>query len=137
MAQLEQRNTNLEKEVQAYRNRREIEKRIELFDLILPFKEYLDSRVVYTKLKAERKKTYERVLQFKSAREPVEQFRRYARVILFWAHFSFYFSVLEQKKQKAEADRNKYKVLAREKFASLKAVRDDNQKLVRYILLPD
>lgn len=67
----EQRNAVLEKDVQAYLERKEIEQQIDFLDLLLPFKEYLLSREEYDRLKTLRETLHERALRLQRRNEPV------------------------------------------------------------------
>lgn len=72
---LEQRNASLEKEVAAYKNRRKIEREIELLEVILPCKEYLDARDEYNALKTRREDLHQKVLKLKERDKPVLEFK--------------------------------------------------------------
>lgn len=67
----EQRNAALEKDVQAYMERKEIEQQIDLLELLLPFKEYLDSRKEYERLRTLRETLHEKALRLQRRNEPV------------------------------------------------------------------
>ena len=72
---LERRNANLEKDVNAYMQRREIERRVELLELVLPVKEYMQAKAEYDRAKEERKKAHERVQELEAQNKPVVDFR--------------------------------------------------------------
>ena len=72
---LERRNANLEKDVNAYMQRREIERRVELLEVVLPVKEYLQAKAEYDKAKEERKKVHEKVQELEAQNKPVVDFR--------------------------------------------------------------
>ncbi|KAI5121182.1 hypothetical protein M0805_005983 [Coniferiporia weirii] len=110
---LEQRNATLEKEVQAYQQRREIEQKIELLELILPFKEYIDARAEYDRLKRSREELHERVTALKQRNQPVLDFKE----------------TLEKQHKKAEKERERCKASAKTRFESMKALWKDNNEL--------
>ena len=72
---LERRDANLEKDVNAYKQQREIERRVELLEVVLPVKEYLQAKAEYGKAKEERKKAHERVQGLEAQNKPVVDFR--------------------------------------------------------------
>lgn len=71
----EHRNAALERDVQAYLERKDIERQISLLELILPFKEYLESREEYNRLKEEREKMHQKVLALQERNKPVREFK--------------------------------------------------------------
>ena len=95
MQNLEVRNAALEKDVKLYLERRDIEKQagchprirvdglihtsiiqLELYDLILPFKEYVESKKEYEILKRERQRKHDQVLALQEKNKPFVDFKR-------------------------------------------------------------
>lgn len=101
METLEQRNATLEKEVSAYKNRRKIEKQIELFEVILPCKEYLESRKEYELLKERRQQLHERASELQKRSKPVLDFKEYV-LNRFSFPQSFLLNISGQKSDKEE-----------------------------------
>ena len=82
MENLQQRNANLEKEVTAYKNRRKIEREIELLEVILPCKEYLDARNEYDVLKTRRQEVHAKAQALKDRSKPVMDFKEFGFCLL-------------------------------------------------------
>ncbi|EJD01702.1 P-loop containing nucleoside triphosphate hydrolase protein [Fomitiporia mediterranea MF3/22] len=101
---LEQRNATLEREVSAYKNRRRIEREIELLELILPFKEYLNARNDYDTLKKRRAELHEKALNLKKRSQPVHDYK----------------GKLAKNKEKADAEREGCRTKAKKKFEAQK-----------------
>ncbi|KAL5529915.1 SMC5 [Sanghuangporus sanghuang] len=101
---LEQRNASLEKEVAAYKNRRKIEREIELLEVILPCKEYLDAREEYNALKIRREELHQKALELKERSKPVLDFKEQ----------------LSESKIAADREREKCKTAAKRKFDAMK-----------------
>ena len=59
----------------AYKQRREIERRVELLEVVLPVKEYLQAKAEYDKAKEKRKKAHERVQELEAQNKSVIDFR--------------------------------------------------------------
>ncbi|KAH9833821.1 uncharacterized protein C8Q71DRAFT_772688 [Rhodofomes roseus] len=68
---LEERNANLEREVRRYEERRQIERDIELLELILPFKEYTEAKALYQEAKESSKKALERFQKLQARNAPI------------------------------------------------------------------
>ena len=74
---MQDRNENLEREVQRFKERRQIEQQIELYLLILPFKEYMEAKEVYAAAKTKHRLLLENVKTLKAANAPVLDFKKY------------------------------------------------------------
>ncbi|KAL6307041.1 P-loop containing nucleoside triphosphate hydrolase protein [Sparassis latifolia] len=66
---MQERNANLERDVRRYEERRRIEREIDLLELILPFKQYMEAKDLYHLTKAAQRRLHDKVkaLQAKNA----------------------------------------------------------------------
>lgn len=79
---LQQRNKTSEREVQAYRARKEIEDQIKLLELLLPFKEYLDARIRYNALKLRREQLHAKCKALEQRNRPALEFQKCGMVLI-------------------------------------------------------
>ncbi|KAH9927340.1 P-loop containing nucleoside triphosphate hydrolase protein [Fomitopsis serialis] len=73
---LEERNANLERDVRRYEERQQIERDIELLELILPFKEYTEAKALYQETKEGNRKALERFQKLQARNAPILDRRR-------------------------------------------------------------
>ncbi|KAH9942592.1 P-loop containing nucleoside triphosphate hydrolase protein [Amylocystis lapponica] len=73
---MQERNEGLERDVQRVHERRQIERKIELLELILPFKEYMEAKVAYAAAKAKQRRLHEHVKALKAKNAPVLEFKQ-------------------------------------------------------------
>ncbi|RPD67470.1 P-loop containing nucleoside triphosphate hydrolase protein [Lentinus tigrinus ALCF2SS1-7] len=73
---MEDRNANLERDVRRYEERRALEKKIQLLELIVPFKEYYEARDVYRQLKPQRTEAVRNVRRLEARNKPFICLRR-------------------------------------------------------------
>lgn len=59
----------------AYRQRREIERRVELLEIALPVKEYYEAKKVYDELKAERNRLHAKKQALDEQNQPMKEFK--------------------------------------------------------------
>ncbi|CCM05532.1 uncharacterized protein FIBRA_07758 [Fibroporia radiculosa] len=100
---LQDRNATLEREVKKYEERRQIERDIELLELFLPFREYIEAKEVYTAAKEAQKKLLDRVKQLQARNAPIEERK----------------NALEKEMKEYEERRNLKKASTRKKFDSI------------------
>ncbi|KZP00289.1 P-loop containing nucleoside triphosphate hydrolase protein [Calocera viscosa TUFC12733] len=110
---LEQRNSVLERDVARFRERREIEKRIALLELQIPFAVYGREKAKYDELKEDRNAQSRVLTQLIQQNDPLSEFR----------------TDQEDEKHKVEANRKKVEEDSRRKYAALKKVHDESMKL--------
>ncbi|KZT60822.1 P-loop containing nucleoside triphosphate hydrolase protein [Calocera cornea HHB12733] len=110
---LEQRNSVLERDVARFRERREIEKRIALLELQIPFAVYGREKAKYDELKEERSAQSRVLTQLLQQNDPLNQFR----------------TEQEEKKQKVDANKKRVEDESRKKYAALKKIHDESMKL--------
>ncbi|KAI0030174.1 P-loop containing nucleoside triphosphate hydrolase protein [Vararia minispora EC-137] len=73
---LQERNANLERDVQRFKERKEIERQIALLELIVPFMEYTEARERYTKAKEEQRRLHKEVQDLRKRHEPLHNLRK-------------------------------------------------------------
>ncbi|TDL30065.1 P-loop containing nucleoside triphosphate hydrolase protein [Rickenella mellea] len=112
LATLEQRNSILERDVQQYKQRREIERKVELLELLLPFKEYLESKVLYEERKRKRQDLHAKTIALAEKNKPVHDFK----------------ANLDKKQKSLEKDRDTRKKAAQSKFLSMKSKWQANER---------
>ncbi|KDQ64067.1 hypothetical protein JAAARDRAFT_116577 [Jaapia argillacea MUCL 33604] len=67
---MEERNANLEREVERFKERQKLQHRLELLSLILPFMEYVEAKELYTATKEVQRKCHEKVRRLKERNKP-------------------------------------------------------------------
>ncbi|KAI0036757.1 hypothetical protein K488DRAFT_40522 [Vararia minispora EC-137] len=73
---LRERNDNLEREVQRFRERKEIEKRIAVLEVLVPFMEYYETRERYREAKTRQRELHAKVAALQRKTQPIEEFKR-------------------------------------------------------------
>ncbi|THH15953.1 hypothetical protein EW146_g4614 [Bondarzewia mesenterica] len=110
---LEDRNAMLERDVQRYNERKEIERKIALHQLILPFVEYIDARARYAEAKAKQRQLHKLVRELKEKNAPAHDFKKR----------------LEDRHKQLNAQREKKKKDVQKKFKSMKSKWAENERL--------
>ncbi|KAF8266427.1 P-loop containing nucleoside triphosphate hydrolase protein [Lactarius quietus] len=73
---LEDRNAVLERDVQRFNERKDLERQIALVDLILPFMEYMEAKRNYTDVKAKQRSLHQRVKTLQQKNQPIHDFKK-------------------------------------------------------------
>ncbi|KAF7317180.1 Purine nucleoside phosphorylase [Mycena chlorophos] len=93
MNQLQERNNQIEREVQRYKERKEIELRIHILRILLPVERYRESRIKWMELKAKKQVYYQRAMRLKDKNQPAHD----------------YLDALEKEYQSLNEQRDKFK----------------------------
>ncbi|KAI0264050.1 hypothetical protein BGY98DRAFT_1192298 [Russula aff. rugulosa BPL654] len=110
---LEDRNAMLERDVQRFNERKELERQIALLELILPFMEYTEAKRSYTEAKAKQRALHKCVQTLQQKNQPMHDFKKH----------------LETRLCRINEQRDGKKDAAKKKFKSMKTKWDENQKL--------
>ena len=70
----------LERDVQRFKERKEIEDQIALLELIIPFMEYMEARQRYQTAKAEQRRLHDEVKKLQDKNKPILDFKKCALV---------------------------------------------------------
>ncbi|TFK43988.1 P-loop containing nucleoside triphosphate hydrolase protein [Crucibulum laeve] len=73
LTQMNDRNDNIEREVQRFKERKRIEHTIELLELLRPVQEYREKRLQYNATKARQRALHQKVLKLKAKNEPAHE----------------------------------------------------------------
>ncbi|KAG6844359.1 hypothetical protein H0H87_007540 [Tephrocybe sp. NHM501043] len=104
LRQMQERNEGIERDVQRYRERKNIEAMIELLQVLIPVEHYRVVRAKYFELKAIQRKLHEKVKRLKAKNEP-------AHALL---------KKLDAEHKEAERTRDDFKETAKAKFKKMK-----------------
>ncbi|KAI0264300.1 P-loop containing nucleoside triphosphate hydrolase protein [Russula aff. rugulosa BPL654] len=107
---LEDRNAMLERDVQRFNERKELERQIALLELILPFMEYMEAKRSYTEAKAKQRALHKCVQTLQQKNQPMHDFKKHLETRLC--------RINEQRDGKKDAAKK-----------SMKTKWDENQKL--------
>ncbi|KZT06482.1 P-loop containing nucleoside triphosphate hydrolase protein [Laetiporus sulphureus 93-53] len=110
---MEERNANLEREVKRFEERRQIERDIELLELILPFREYVEAKERYGTLKEQQRKLHEHVMTLQKRNAPILTHK----------------GTLEREIEKCSKQRERKKTSTRQKFDLISRKAQDNEKM--------
>ncbi|KZT02149.1 P-loop containing nucleoside triphosphate hydrolase protein [Laetiporus sulphureus 93-53] len=119
---MEERNANLEREVKRFEERRQIErdpwagltvKQIELLELILPFREYVEAKERYGTLKEKQRTLHERVMTLQRRNAPILTCK----------------GTLEREIENCSKQREQKKTSTRQKFDLISRKAQDNEKM--------
>ncbi|KAI0309852.1 P-loop containing nucleoside triphosphate hydrolase protein [Amylostereum chailletii] len=110
---LQERNAMLERDVQRFKERKEIERQIELLELMIPFMEYIEARARYSETKAKQRELYQRVQVLKQKNAPTLDFKKR----------------LEKEHKRLDEQRQEKKKSVSRKFKALSSRWDENEKL--------
>ncbi|KAI9434892.1 P-loop containing nucleoside triphosphate hydrolase protein [Lactarius indigo] len=110
---LEDRNAMLERDVQRFNERREIERQIALVELILPFMEYMEAKRYYTDVKAKQRSLHKRVQTLQQKNQPIHNFKKQ----------------LDTRLKRLDEQRDGKKEAARKKFKAMGKKQDESEKL--------
>ncbi|KAF7374162.1 Structural maintenance of chromosomes protein 5 [Mycena sanguinolenta] len=73
MRQLQDRNDNIERDVQRYRDRKQIERNIMLLNALIPVQQYREARIEYFDLKDQRRASHEKVSKLIDKNKPAHE----------------------------------------------------------------
>ncbi|KAI0044470.1 P-loop containing nucleoside triphosphate hydrolase protein [Auriscalpium vulgare] len=76
MKTLEERNAMLERDVQRFKERQELQKQIGLIELILPFIEYVEARKLYSEAKEKQRTLHRKVQMLQQKNAPMHEFKK-------------------------------------------------------------
>ncbi|VDC05841.1 unnamed protein product [Peniophora sp. CBMAI 1063] len=110
---LQERNATLERDVQRFKERKEIEEAIALLELIIPFMEYMEARQRYTNAKAEQRRLHLEVVQIKERNKPMLDLKK----------------KLENDMKRISQKRDDKKKAAQAKFKTINSKKKDNEDL--------
>lgn len=110
---LEDRNAVLEKDVQRFNERKELEREIALVDLVLPFMEYMEAKRHYTDVKARQRSLHLRVKTLQHKNQPIHDFKKRLDATL----------------KRLDEKRDGKKEAARKRFRAMGTKRDESEKL--------
>ncbi|KAN0134136.1 hypothetical protein V8E53_004519 [Lactarius tabidus] len=110
---LEDRNALLEKDVQRFNERKDLEQEIALVDLILPFMEYMEAKRHYTDVKARQRSLHLRVKTLQHKNQPIHDFKKR----------------LDASLKRLDKKRDGKKESARKRFKAMGTKRDESEKL--------
>ncbi|PCH40750.1 nucleoside triphosphate hydrolase protein [Wolfiporia cocos MD-104 SS10] len=108
----EERNAALEREVKRFEERRQLEREVQLYELILPFREYVEAKNNYTVAKATQREALARVKKLQERNKPISE-----RKEAIEAQIAEYESLRDDKKKTI---RRKYESIARKTTESEK-----------------
>ncbi|EPQ58883.1 P-loop containing nucleoside triphosphate hydrolase protein [Gloeophyllum trabeum ATCC 11539] len=110
---MEERNDMLKKDVERYNERKKIEQRIAVLELILPVKEYSEAFKRYQETKAEQRRLHAEVQRLKNRNAPAHDL----------------LEKLKKRYKKLNQDREDKKKVARSKFEAMRKKYDDGDAL--------
>lgn len=110
---LEERNAMLERDVQRYNERKEIERKIAVLELVLPFVEYVEARARYVEAKAKQRDLHKIVRELRDKNAPAHNLKKH----------------LEEKYKHLNAQRDQKKKDAQKKFNDMKVKWKENERL--------
>ncbi|KAI8989879.1 P-loop containing nucleoside triphosphate hydrolase protein [Trametes punicea] len=108
-----ERNTNLERDVRRYEERRALEKKIELLEFIVPIKEYYEAREKYREIKPKQREAIRNLQRLQMRHKPYLDMDK----------------ALEQELKEREKQREDRKQAAKRKFTQMSAKWEENEKL--------
>ncbi|OBZ70474.1 Structural maintenance of chromosomes protein 5 [Grifola frondosa] len=110
---MEERNANLERDVKRYEERRAIERKIDLLELILPFREYMEAKERYETAKAEQRRLHEHVKALQKKNTPTLDLKK----------------SLERRLKEREEHREAKKAATKHKFQVMRKKWTENETL--------
>ncbi|KAI0058575.1 P-loop containing nucleoside triphosphate hydrolase protein [Artomyces pyxidatus] len=103
MKTLEERNAMLERDVQRFKERQELQRQIALLELILPFMEYVEVRRLYQEAKEKQRGLHQRVVALKAKNAPLHEFKKRLEIQ--------HKRLNEQRDEKKKATQKKFKAM--------------------------
>ncbi|KIP10370.1 hypothetical protein PHLGIDRAFT_101267 [Phlebiopsis gigantea 11061_1 CR5-6] len=113
LANMEERNANLERDVKKYEERQKIEREIEFLELLLPFKEYSEAKDKYEGAKARQRKAHEKLKTIQAKNAPIIEFK----------------DKLQAEQDAADNRRTRMKDGMKEKFKQMKRKWEESEQL--------
>ncbi|OSX59547.1 hypothetical protein POSPLADRAFT_1048859 [Postia placenta MAD-698-R-SB12] len=110
---MQERNANLERDVRRYEERRELEKQIELLELVFPFRQYIEAKDRYSETKTRQRNLHERVLRLQAKNAPINERKK----------------ALERELRDLDERRNQKKDGIRRKFDKIQRKNSEIEKL--------
>ncbi|KAI0920810.1 hypothetical protein AcW1_005022 [Taiwanofungus camphoratus] len=110
---MEERNANLERDVRRYEERRQIERAIDLLELILPFKKYMEAKEEYFDAKATQRKLHDKVKVLKEKNAPILEVKK----------------TFERQLKELDESRESKKVATKRRFEHMKKRWADNDRM--------
>ncbi|KAG2138085.1 uncharacterized protein EDB93DRAFT_1106448 [Suillus bovinus] len=128
---MQERNSQLERDVQRYQERKRIEKDIAVLKVLIPVNEYHEAKERYQKAKDRQRELHARVRKLKDRNAPAHAKLEYALPYVLSPIYSQTSRQLAVQHKEYEKAREKKKAASRQKFQQMKNKWGENDKLER------